>query len=629
MKKSLSMFLVLVLAMAMFVVSGAVVLAQDPPADGGDAVETAQEGEDGTIDATESATETVEAGEEEATEEPAEEATEEPTEEVTEEPTEEATEEPTEEVTEEPTEEVTEEPTEEVTEEPTEEVTEEPTEEVTEEPTEEVTEEPTEEATPEPTTEVITTTPVVTVTPVVTETEVIVSDEEEELSSQSAKTAAYTTKMYIQNPNNASATYEVMFYPDDGGSSTTYSPSALDPYASSILDVSSVSMDDGRYSAVVQSNVELAVVYGQFTSGNAGDFAFDTGIVTPDTVQFLPSLNKTLGSVEDTSVIGIQNTSGSNIDVDVTIFDASGNVQGVIERNGIMPNYAAYVDTSSATFDSGPLAGQTLPDDFLGAAKIEGTGNFVASSQISSEDGEGSDAANAQNGGSNKLFLPTAQRRFGSIQIDSFLAIQNPSDSDSIYYEVKFFDTSGNQPGATRSGTLAPGEKGNASPTGAEEGPGFLGSGTIEAWTDSGKSTPANILGIKNLKPFGNSTTRYSFNAVTGGGNTVAIPFVSWGGDSAEIKTYIAIQNVGSASTDGSIQYYNADGTTATSAISFTNLDPGVKNNTRALDWNGGADFTGTIVVTCDSSPCAALVNAERADRRYFASYTGVPVSTP
>jgi|GEM_PF-1710849 len=595
MRKFLSLLVVLGLLFSLTITA---VSAQDP-APTTEATPEATEEATATPEPTEEATATTEpTGEATATTEPTGEAT------PTTEPTGEAT------ATTEPTGEAT------ATTEPTGEAT------ATAEPTEEATAEPTQEATAEPTVEPtveITPTTTITTTPEVTST---LQAESSEISSLAAKTAAYTSRLYVQNPTNSSVSWSIVFYPEGGGASTTFSPAALAGFGSSVVDVTSVSMNNGRYSAVVQSNQQLAVAYLQLTSGNAGDFAVDSGITEADTTYYIPSVQNSLGSKRLTSIIGIQNASGGPVNVTVNFLNPSGSSAGSITRNNIASNYATYIDVSSAALNGGG----TLPDNFSGGAIVNASGDVVVSSLILSENGEASQGSNGIASGAPIVYLPTAQRNFGSQRLSSFTALQNPSTTSSIYYEVRYFNANGVQSGSTLSGTLNAGQKGNAHAADAGVPNGFLGSGIVRAYTNSSRTTPADIISVVNI---GSSTVPHgsnSFAGATSGSTTVAVPFVSWGNNSSEIKTTIAIQNVGNGSASGTIRYYNANGVASTSAISFSDLAVGAKTNTKPQDWNGTNDYIGTILVTANQ-PVTVLVNVTRVDNRYKASYLGTPVT--
>jgi hypothetical protein len=463
----------------------------------------------------------------------------------------------------------------------------EPTEEPTEEPTVEPTEEPTVEPTEEPTVE---------------------PAEEPTVGGASAKTASYTTQLFLQNPNTSETTYGYTFYPENGGSSIDVAGGTLNAHGSVRLDVGTTSLSSPwRGSGQIAAQLPILAAVGATASG--GDLMVHTGFNAGATSFFAPSVAKSLGSKKLTTLLAVQNVTAGDVDVTVTYYNSVGTTLGTDQENNLGASYSAFFD----------LGDKGAKYNDVSAASISATGNIVAATNTYAASGEAAQSMKSLPGGGPVVYLPTAIRSFGSQNLNLYVALQNPNNS-SIYAEVQYYDTNGNKAGSLLKVNIPALEKRNAHPSTAGVSSGFLGSGIVRGWTNSNKTTQADVIAIGNIGSSSVPNANYSFTGVAGGSTNVGCPYVNWSTSSLGYKTYLAIQNVGSGTASQiTVTYYNTNGTQEYKK-KFNNVESLIKVNTKPLDFTS-SNWQGAVEVTSADEPIAVLINVTRGDNRYKASY--------
>lgn len=441
------------------------------------------------------------------------------------------------------------------------------------------------------------------------------------ITTQSAQTALYTSRIYLANPNTAGGAYSIDFYSSDSTTKYSYAPvPTLEAHGGAVVDLGTVSTTPSlpsgfKGSGVINGQTELAAVMAG--TGANGDITVSEGFggAKIATELFAPSLHaKNFGGMSTSSILAIQNVSGSPIDVDVTYYDGAGSNTYTDEVNGLPANASHYFDLANHP---------DIPPAWFGAARIVGTGNMVGTAMTRSANSDRAIALECftmADAGA-VVYLATAKQNFGTYGQLSDVAIQNPNDF-SVDVKVSFFDAAGAK-GNVGNLTIAAKKKGNYSPRDAGINTSFLGSAKIEGF-QSGTQTPAKVIAIENVRSSSFSTSWTAFGGFGSGATKVSLPFMTWGNTTSQWKTYIAIQNVGGGGTAHvTVKYYNHDGTQAGSDV-VLDIDHLLKKGSDPGSLGNG--FEGSAEIT-SNLPILTLVNVLRGgDGKYSADYTGVPV---
>lgn len=267
-----------------------------------------------------------------------------------------------------------------------------------------------------------------------------------------------------------------------------------------------------------------------------------------------------------TSRFSVQNAHSTAVDVTVRIYNAANPTAApvVVTHNNLPVGAAKY-------FDAG-----TLPE--ITAASLNGSAtitaveagtqnpaNIVATVLELSTNGPAAASFEGINEGATKVFMPSALcNAFGGQ--NSFYAVQNVGNAATTV-TVKY--SNGNQATAeVQPGAKASFNSCNATPANPA---GFNGSAIIES------TQP--IVAIGKVSGGGLST---AFNASAVGANKLALPYVryteaNWANGTGQ-RGFLAIQNVGDAATDITVQYVNKNGEVQ-GTQTFTNVAPGAKVN--------------------------------------------------
>ena len=443
--------------------------------------------------------------------------------------------------------------------------------------------------------------------------------------AQSATAQTWTSSIAYFNTETVSGTLSVTFY-DASGTPFAADPIALSPHQSGTLLVGSVtSLSDGfAGSAVLSSDVNLAVVYVEYVSGVESDnydrkMYIGFGQNSASNTFYIPTVLKKIYGA--TSQVGIQNVDASQTANLTLEFFAVGQTTPTLTLNYTLQPLASYI------FSMNDMA---LPDGFSGSLKITSTGGqVVASSQETWDADRFAYAFEGVASGSYKVYVPTMLCRYGPGLSISYYAIQAVGGTADV--TIRHYDRdTGQQVGTTANVQIADGSKSSQNPCSHGAPDGSIGSSIIE-------STGAPVIvTVKVADESGGIRTAYIGEG--SGATNVALPYVRWNADpSADFLSYIAVMNIGTAdATNVRALYYDSAGnlvSTHVLADSGNPLSPLVKVNTHAaaagaLDVDG--NFAGAVIVESDQ-PVLVTVRAARevsglgTINMFAEDYTGIP----
>ncbi len=421
-----------------------------------------------------------------------------------------------------------------------------------------------------------------------------------------AYNASFTTSVTYQNVGTGDAAVSFQFYPENSGTPITYNTTlpqnaGASLYMGNVAAVSAgfkgagvLSSDQPVVATLVQISADPDVQNRPLSNG------FESG--SPDVLLATVLKNK----FNATSIFSVQNASTGPVDLDITFYNADNLAAApiTIEHNGLPAGAAKY-------FDMGQIP-QIADAVFNGSAVIEATGNVVASVlELGTNNGNAS-AFEGVTGGSTTVYMPSAICNAFGGQNTSY-AVQNTSQSSSANVTVNYSN------GATANAVVPAGAKQSfvtCNATGMSAG--FSGSATIS-------STGADIVVIGKVYGTGLYT---AFLGATAGDQELALPYVRWtesqwfpGGRQ---RTYIAIQNVGSALGAGTVtaKYLDKDGNVvgthtlpaiaSGAKVNTFAKDPGVVGNAADLNEFGyaGGQFGGSVII--EGPPGSQLVAVAR-----------------
>ena len=229
--------------------------------------------------------------------------------------------------------------------------------------------------------------------------------------------------------------------------------------------------------------------------------------------------------------------------------------------------------------------------------------------------------------GSDKIFFPTALQAAFGVKFTTFYAVQNVgSASTNVTFDIS------PSKGTPKTVTLAPGAKVSLQPKDAGAADGFSGAATVSASSGGQLAAITNIGALTPAScPTGSGQTGAFLNpSISGGASKISIPYVEFKTGTTDWKSFIAVQNIGSATSGTvSVKYYGADGTLVGTDSSLATIDAGAKKNSNpSVSGVAQTNFIGSVVIesTNASDTLIALTNNQQSDSCHQASSLGVPV---
>jgi hypothetical protein len=426
----------------------------------------------------------------------------------------------------------------------------------------------------------------------------------------------------IQNLGTVAATVAVYFYEEDGDEwgptelpslgGGQANPFSLDPGAQYQVYVPGVpDLPDGRYSVVVESTEPIAVIANLIGYTNACGApnwpAFNgsyNGFNTDATAAkyYMPSI--AFQASNWNSLVSIQNTNATPINVKITIKDPRGNPDKEKSWTGVPPFASVHLDLETEGAGLGLVAG------LFGSAIVEaGLPVAVTDNQTAYAGGNGlTESYSGFASGATTLYAPVLYNMFpnpGGWR--SSINIQNIGDSTT---NVTLTFSDGGVAMACANNPLDPGESCLLYMPSRTDG-GIEFSGVITS-----DSQP--IVAIVNASN-GNKKEAQTYSAIAegSGSDVVSFPLVSkfFPGPTGGWDTNSLVQNIGTADCDYVTVDYSDDTVTGAVGPSYDIAGPIVPGDYVSVYQPGDTNlpanwYSGSMSVTChNGQPLAGIVN--------------------
>lgn len=420
------------------------------------------------------------------------------------------------------------------------------------------------------------------------------------------------------NPTQDSGTMHLSYYLNNPTPFAT-AVATLNAYPSG-SKVSTVGSAHWIGSGRADANTFLSSAYVQYVYPNTDAYA---RIVTRGldgaylgTTVYLPSILK---KATYSSWIFVQNVEDFAIDVTVRLYSPSGSEVYSQTVNNLAVNASAVISLED-------IPDNTIPNNWSGTAVVKGSksnaliptparlGVYVLDVQQQTEDSRRAYGYEgiAQNGSLKRvtvsgqivnryyLFMPSAMCNLNGQT--SYLIVMNTSATSSANVRFLYYDT-GSQSWSSGELTVMPLGRITHTPCDISALQGATGSAVIY-------STDQPIVAIGKIRADNWISTSY---VGQGYGHTqVALSYVRWDDSpSGGWRTYIAVQNVGNATTnDVTVHYYNADGTLA-GTHSLGSIGVYRKKSSNPSSAGITSDWAGAAIII-SSQPVVVIARQQR-----------------
>lgn len=428
----------------------------------------------------------------------------------------------------------------------------------------------------------------------------------------SGTTGSYSTYLAFQNVGTAVANVQVQYYNADGSTLTAANPCATVPQYGECVAANPFG-NNAKGTGVITSDQPLAVTVAEATPYGGGAYAVSSG--SSNSLVAPLAINYPGGFVTQLTVL---NAGSSPVTATVISYGTVGSntaLQTVTNTVTIAP-HSSQVATDNSS----------LPTNFYGWSQISSPAGSQLVAQVLEQNASNHFVAitNAQAAPSPTVYAPAIfNNAYGSFVTGT--NIVNPSSS-AVSVTITYYDLSG--------------KAYNADPFT------LSGYGVQAIFDGASNSTvaglpandlPANFAGVAKVTATGagvvvlvnegGGTTGSGnaesgvYNALPSGSNLVGLPITANGGYG--YTTGATIYNSSSSSVTVSVQYYNIDGTTASSVVSYT-----IPANASQPVYQGAANlpsgFYGTAVITAaNGSPANSLfVTTNALSSQFFYTYS-------
>jgi len=437
-----------------------------------------------------------------------------------------------------------------------------------------------------------------------------------EISGTGAKDGAWSSTIYVSNPNGAAATGQIVYQGDQIANKDLNLPA----FGSAAIDLSSVS---GTYegSAIVSSDSTLAVQVGLAVDSSIDRMLY-TGFTQGASKVSMPSV--VCNIYDQDSDFVVMNTGDTAASVSITYKEAVADSTDIVKSHSIPAQSSVYLSVCSEV---------GVANGWTGSATVQGadSDSLVAVNFQPYVSAPKAVAYEALAGaGSEKVFFPTALQKQYAAEFTSFYAIQNVGDA-STSVTLTVYNTDGSVLG-TATQDLDAGAKWSVQPQHAGAGDAF--SGSAIATSPGGEIAAITNIGTKPAGgscPDGAGQTAAFLNPgnnASDSSSTLAIPWVEYK-DGTDWRSFLAIQNVGDATSGNvSVMYYDANGNQVGSTDALGTIGAGAKNNSNPSKVSTAGNFFGSVVIMSDnaSDSLIALSNNQQADGCHSSSTIAIPV---
>ena len=428
---------------------------------------------------------------------------------------------------------------------------------------------------------------------------------------------SFTTRIYVQNPNPNPATAVVNFYDLTGAPQPVNVPLNLPANGSTEILIGNLTGlgSPWRGSAVISADQPVVAAsiqvppsgYGHimanaFTSAEASDKIFLT--------TFLAIGNPT----NAVSLFGVQNTEAENINIRAQFVLPNG--LNAADVTLTLPAYTSkFFDGLNPTttiasglhgFNGSVVVTATkvsngTPALIVGSSeerRVENTGLFRFQAY-------GFEAI-PQSAGATTVYMPTALCNFALAT--TYFAVQNLSFTMPTVVTITYSAVTGTTP-TQITNTVSPLAKWSVNPCQSNGNQPFSGAAVIQS-----SVSPVAAIGKARQETGANPRYVTAYRAEATSTNRLAIPFVRWSplGDSSSFRSYIAIQNIGTAVIPAgqlTVTYYSVTGAVINTCVSQNATPVGAKQNS-----NVAAAFPGT-----SSTLSCSVIQPSNGDAYTFA----------
>lgn len=381
----------------------------------------------------------------------------------------------------------------------------------------------------------------------------------------------YNTGFTIQNLETQAATCVFSLYDATGAAKYTSGNLTVPQGGSYFTYVGSLSVASGQYSAVVSCDRQVAAVANTTGSNNASSYS-GIGSTQTATTLYAPGVYKNYAGYN--SNIVVQNTTGSPINITLTIYNGSTQVD-TETRSNVPANASVSFDQST----------RTALGNGLFAGKITATGAVAAEVNIWNSAGQ-LFAYNPFSSGALTAYAPVLMN--GYFGFNTALTVQNV-DTASANVTVTYSN------GKTSTGTIAGGASKLFYTPNEGLPAGWLGSAKIT-------STGGNIVALVNES--NNVNRAASYEGFKTGGTKANAPIVLR--KYFQYSTSITCQNISGSNTATNI--------TAKYSNGVTEVKSSVPANGTALFYQPNTTglpdgFNGSAVISSSGQPIVCVVN--------------------
>lgn len=451
-------------------------------------------------------------------------------------------------------------------------------------------------------------------------------------------TATFTTRVFYQNPNNAVANAVINFYPEMSGTVDPVSVplSNIPAFGSGEVWLGTVALNGGgsfKGSAVISADQNIVAASSQVSADSTVNQLMSTafGSNQATTQLFLATYLYNLGF--SYSTFAVQNTETDSVNYNANFFTVGNPVPvavitGSIPANSVKifsayisttvgPAFINYVNANGGVFNGSAVVTATLASNGQPAHLVG-----VSEERFSSNNRGYAYSAIAQSEGATTVYIPTALCQFGGAT--TFMAVQNMGTSVSDY-TIKYYDLTGVNAYTQTVLAVGGGSKKGFNLCAANSNTTFNGSAVLTG------TSPATVIG--KAQDATNFTTAYRGQGT--GSNMLAIPFVRWGFNTGDLRSFIAIQNIGSSIPAGhiAIKFYDAAGTVfrtctsinATGQTSKVAVNIGVATASATMNCDGSApstNWSGSAIISSDTVG-AQLIAISRSQGFQAPQYAG------
>ncbi|MGQ9494411.1 MAG: hypothetical protein ACUVR2_11745 [Anaerolineae bacterium] len=430
----------------------------------------------------------------------------------------------------------------------------------------------------------------------------------------------WVSSFQVMNLGNQQANVVVEYYQEDGTRVDAATKSYTIQVGSSInIYQPNVSgLPDGfKGSAVVSADQPIAaigseqVTYADGSIGNSQHSGFNAD--ETGTRFYLPNVNKKFGGGQWSSRITIQNTTANPITGTIVFYNGDGNVRDTdlfsLNGNG---------STTLTQFDDAEL-----PDNWLGAAVVNASGNVAVIVDVMSADGR-VETYNGFTSAATKMYLPTLLINFGANRWNTSFQVFNVGDATATV-TMTYYTAGVVTPTKVITASLLPYRSINRYQPSVDSdlGSPWIGSVVIES------TQPVVAVGSQSSGAPGKRLASI-YNGIASGANQAVLPTILRYFGGSNFVTGFQIMNVGSSTATVTVEYFAPGNPTPVISDTHRIAPYNSVNRYQGNDTALGSGWQGSVRVSSDQ-PIVVLGSQVALNRAGDGAgqYNGIRITTP